>query len=125
MASPRQQPSQLSQAQPQQWRPMTSDERADAWEYILNSPQGIAALNQLAIEGFISPGCAKTFYSNGAMGGFQTLLRVKCPKERGVSIAVGYDEMRVIFNRFETNIETYEVERISSERRSFAIKLPD
>lgn len=105
---------QLSQSQ--QWRRMTPKEQAQAWEYILNSPLGIAALNQLAIEGFISPVCAKTFYLNNKYEGFQTLLRVKCPDQRGVSSAIAYDEMRVIFNRFESSIESFEVERVHSER---------
>lgn len=124
-AEPRKPGPQLSQAQPQQWRRMTSQEQDDAWGYILNSPLGIAALNQLAIEGFISPGCPKTFYLNEKVGGFQSVLRVKCPNERGVSGAVGYGEMRVIFNRFETNIESFEVERVYSEGRPPATNLPD
>lgn len=107
---------QNSQSQSQQWRRMTSKEQAQAWEYILNSPLGIAALNQLAIEGFISPVCAKTFYLNNKYEGFQTLLRVKCPDQRGVSSAIAYDEMRVIFNRFESSIENFEVERVDPER---------
>lgn len=105
-----------SQPQSQQWRRMTPKEQAQAWEYILNSPLGIAALNQLAIEGFISPVCAKTFYLNKKYEGFQTLLRVKCPDQRGVSSAIAYDEMRVIFNRFESTIESFEVERVDPER---------
>jgi hypothetical protein len=116
---------QLSQTQPQQWRRMTSDEQANALQYILNSPLGIAALNQLAIEGFISPGCPKTFYLNENSGGFQTLLRVKCPNQRGVSSAVGYNEIRAIFNRFESNIEDFKIERVSSEGRSPSTTLPD
>jgi len=116
---------QLSQAQPQQWRRMTSEEQDDAWGYILNSPMGIAALNQLAIERFINPNCPKTFYLNEKVGGVQSLLRVKCPNDRGVSGAVGYSEMRVIFNRFESNIESFEVERVYSEGRPPATKLPD
>lgn len=108
---------QNSQSQSQQWRRMTPKEQAQAWEYILNSPLGIAALNQLAIEGFISPVCAKTFYLDKKYEGLQTLLRVKCPDQRGVSSAISYDEMRVIFNRFESSIEGFEVERVHSERR--------
>jgi len=96
----------------EQWRLMTEEEKAQAWKYILNSPLGIAALNQLAIEGFISPNCPKTFYLNEQYGGFQTMLQVECPTGRGVSIALAYDEMRVIFNRFEDNIENFQVERI-------------
>jgi hypothetical protein len=109
---------QPSQPQSQQWRRMNSKEQAQAWEYILNSPLGIAALNQLAIEGFISPVCPKTFYLNKKYEGFQTLLQVKCPDQRGVSSAIAYDEMRVIFNRFESTIESFEVERVSPERPS-------
>lgn len=115
-----------SQAQSQQWRRMNAEEVSQTWEYILNSPMGIAALNQLAIEGFISPSCPKTFYVNEKYGGFQTLLRVKCPDARGVSTAVGYDEMRVIFNRFESNIESFEIERVyPQEGRPPKTNLPD
>lgn len=103
-------------SQSQQWRRMTPKEQAQAWEYILNNPLGIAALNQLAIEGFISPVCAKTFYFHKKYEGFQTLLRVKCPDQRGVSSVIAYDEMRVIFNRFESTIESFEVERVNPER---------
>lgn len=106
------QPGRFGLNRTQQWRRMTQAERVIALEYILNSPMGIVALNQLAIEGFISPGCRKTFYINDQTAGFQTLLRVKCPTERGTSIAVGYDEVRVIFNRFEDNIEGFEVKRV-------------
>ncbi|MGB7440872.1 MAG: hypothetical protein WA919_07380 [Coleofasciculaceae cyanobacterium] len=116
----------LSQNQAQQWRRMTAEERSQAWEYILNSPMGVAALNQLAVEGFISPSCPKTFYLNEEFGGFQTLLRVKCPDARGVSAAVGYDEIRVIFNRFESNIENFEIERVyPQEGRPPKTNLPD
>lgn len=98
--------------QTQQWRPMTHKEQEMAWESILNSPMGIAALNQLAIERFISPVCRKTFYVNDQTGGFQTLLQVKCPDQQGVSIAMSYDEVRVIFNRFEDSIESFEIKRV-------------
>ncbi|MGL5193053.1 MAG: hypothetical protein ACRC8Y_05565 [Chroococcales cyanobacterium] len=103
-------------AQSQQWRRMNDSEVSQQWENILNSPLGVGALNQLALEGFISFECPKTFYINEEFGGFQTLLRVQCPTPRGLSTAVGYDEMRVIFNRFESNIENFEVERVSLER---------
>lgn len=117
---------QVSQAQASQWRRMTPQEQATEVENILNNPLGIAALNQLAIEGFISPNCPKTFYVNEKVGGFQTLWRVKCPDARGVSTAVGYDEMRIIFNRFESNIENFQVERVSAEEgRAPATTLPD
>jgi hypothetical protein len=98
----------------QEWRLMTEEEEEQAWTYILNSPLGIAALNQLAIEGFISPTCLKTFYLNRNYGGFQTMLQVKCPTAQGVSIAREYDEIRLVFNRFEDNIEDFQVERIPS-----------
>lgn len=103
------------QAQSQQWRRMNDSEVSQQWENILNSPLGIAALNQLALEGFISFDCPKTFYINEEFGGFQTLLRVQCPTPRGLSTALAYDEMRVIFNRFESNIENFEVKRVSEE----------
>lgn len=118
-----QSPNSPSRPQTQNWRRMSEPEKANALQYILNSPLGIAALNQLAIEGFISPQCPKTFYTDET--GFQTLLRVKCPDRRGVSIAVGYDEMRVIFNRFEDNIESFQVERVSEENRSRVTPLPE
>lgn len=114
----------IGQSPSQQWRRMNAQEQSQTWEYILNSPLGIAALNQLAVEGFISPTCPKTFYLNEESGGFQTILRVKCPTARGVSTAIAYDEMRVIFNRFESNIENFEVRRISQERPP-QINLPE
>lgn len=103
------------QAQSQQWRRMNDSEVSQQWENILNSPLGIAALNQLALEGFISFECPKTFYINEEFGGFQTLLRVQCPTPRGLSTALTSYEMRVIFNRFESNIEHIEVQRVSEE----------
>lgn len=104
------------QAQSQQWRPMTDAEVSQQWENILNSPLGVAALNQLALEGFISFECPKTFYINEEFGGFQTLLRVQCPTPRGLSAALAYNEMRVIFNRFEMSIDNFEIQRVSEER---------
>ncbi len=104
------------QAQSQQWRRMTDSEVSQQWENILNSPLGVAALNQLALEGFISFQCSKTFYINEEFGGFQTLLRVQCPTPRGLSAALAYDEMRVIFNRFEMSIDNFEIQRVSEER---------
>ena len=108
----------------QSWQKMTAAQEKQAWQYILNSPLGVAALNQLAVEGFISPSCPKTFYTNAAYDGFQFLLRVNCPTARGVSTAVSYGEMRVTFNRFEDNIENFQVERVSSENPP-ATPLPD
>ncbi len=115
----------VSQATDSNWRRMTQEEATQFWEYILNSPLGIAALNQLAIEGFISPVCKKTFYVNEEFGGFQSLLRVKCREPQGVSIALAYDEIRVIFNRFESNIESFEFQRVSWQEMPPEIRLPD
>lgn len=91
------------------WRSLSPSETRDAIDQILQSPMGIAALNQLAIEGFIAFNCDKLYYRDET--GFRLLLQVKCPSPRGVSTAVGYDEMRVIYNTFEGNIESFEVER--------------
>ncbi|HHP7229961.1 MAG TPA: hypothetical protein ACFCUY_03765 [Xenococcaceae cyanobacterium] len=96
----------------EKWRPMTEAEITKTWNYILNSPLGIAALNQLAIEGFISPNCPKSFYASQQYGLFQILLQVKCSSPQGISIAKSYQEMRLILNRFEDNIESFDVERI-------------
>jgi len=113
------------ETQKQQWRRMTTEEEAQTWQFILNSPLGIAALNRLAIEGFISPVCTKTFYLDENSGGFLTALRVQCPEPRGVSAAISYDEMRVIFNRFEDNIENFQVERVHAENRGSVTPLPE
>ncbi|MGF1496490.1 MAG: hypothetical protein ACFB8W_06650 [Elainellaceae cyanobacterium] len=107
-----------------QWRAMTAEETDAQWDYVLNSPLGIAALNQLAVEGFISPICTKQFYTNEEYGGFQTLLQVTCSEPRGASTAAGYDEMRVIFNRFESTIENFEVHRVYPDREP-EISLPE
>lgn len=117
-------PIEVSPASESNWRRMNPDEEAAAWDYILNSPLAIAALNQLAIEGFISPICQKTFYLNEEFGGLQTLLRVKCREPQGVSTAIGYDEIRVIFNRFEMSIESFDIERVSPESPP-SIRLPE
>lgn len=116
---------QNNSAASEQWQAMTAVQEEQAWNYILNNPLGIAALNQLAIEGFISPTCPKSFYTNPEYGGFQFLLRVKCPTERGVSSAIAYDEMRVIFNRFEDNIESFQVERVSEQEGTAVTPLPE
>ncbi len=96
------------------WQPMTTEQENQTWQYILNSPLGIAALNQLAIEGFISPLCSKKFYIDET--GFQSLLKVECPEPRGVSTAISYNAIKVIFGRYEDNIENFRVERIPSEK---------
>lgn len=97
---------------PSTWRKATSEEEQQTWNFILNSPLGIAALNQLAIEGFISPLCEKTLYTHQEYGSFQTLLQVNCPHSRGISTARSYSEMRVVFNRYEDTIIDFSIERI-------------
>lgn len=95
-----------------EWRPATEDETAFIWRVILQSPLGIAALNQLAIEGFINPTCTKTLYAHETFETFQTLLQVECPTPGGVSTARAYDEIRVTLNRFEDTIMDFDLERI-------------
>ncbi|PZU99562.1 MAG: hypothetical protein DCF32_18535 [Leptolyngbya sp.] len=99
-------------ALPEVWQPASEADEALIWRFVLQSPMGVAALNQLAIEGFISPVCEKTLYTHATYESFQTLLRVQCPTPGGVSAARAYDEMRITFNRFEDTIDTFAVERV-------------
>ncbi len=104
----------LAQHQTPTWdRLSAADERA-ALDQILTSPLGVAALNQLAVEGFIAPDCPKTFYRDRETG-FRLLMRVECPTERGVSTAVGYSQMWVEFGLFEGAIERFQVQRYGRE----------
>ncbi len=107
------------------WRRMNEKESVNQIKSLIDSPMGVAALNQLALEGFIGFDCKRSFYVNQRYGGFQTLMRVKCNKPKGASSAIGYDEIRVVFNRFESNIEDFKIERVSQETGSPKIKLPD
>jgi hypothetical protein len=100
---------------PEVWQPASEADQALIWRFVLQSPMGVAALNQLAIEGFISPVCEKTLYTHEVYESFQTLLRVQCPMPGGVSAARAYDEMQVTFNRFEDTIESFSVERIYTD----------
>lgn len=100
---------------PEIWQPATPEEVDRLWDLVLQNPLGVAALNQLAIEGFIDPTCDRTWYSHVEYGTFQSLLQVECPTQRGVNIAVGYDELWVTFNRFEDNITDFQVERIYAD----------
>ncbi|WP_017296649.1 hypothetical protein [Nodosilinea nodulosa] len=102
-------------ALPEVWQPASEDNQAQIWHVVLQSPLGIAALNQLAIEGFISPLCEKTLYTHAVYESFQTLMQVQCPTPRGVSAARAYDEMRITFNRFEDTITDFSIERIYAE----------
>ena len=100
---------------PEIWQPVGAQEEDRLWDLVLNNPLGVAALNQLAIEGFIDPSCDRTWYTHVDYGSFQSLLQVECPTQRGVNIAVGYDEMWVTFNRFEDNITGFDVTRIYAD----------
>lgn len=100
---------------PEVWQPASAADEALIWRFVLQSPMGVAALNQLAIEGFISPLCEKTFYTHETYETFQTLLQVQCPAPGGISTARAYDEMRIIFNRFEDTIDTFSVERVYTD----------
>ncbi|HIK45283.1 MAG TPA: hypothetical protein IGR64_10405 [Leptolyngbyaceae cyanobacterium M65_K2018_010] len=94
------------------WQPASEPDQALIWRIILQSPLGIAALNQLAIEGFISPQCEQKLYTHATYETFQTLLQVQCPTPLGVSAARAYAEMRLLLNRFEDTITDFSVERI-------------
>lgn len=52
-------------------------------------------------------------------------MRIKCSTPRGASSAIGYDEIRVTFNRFESNIENFDIERVSEETGSPKFELPE
>ena len=108
-----------------QWRRMTESEEIEEIRSLIDSRMGVGALNQLALEGFVGFGCTRSFYVNELYGGFQTLMRVKCDPPRGASTAIGYHEIRVIFNRFEDNIENYSIERVSEETGPPEFELPD
>ncbi|MEM7716287.1 MAG: peptidoglycan-binding domain-containing protein [Cyanobacteria bacterium P01_A01_bin.68] len=108
-----------------QWRRMTESEEIEEIRSLIDSRMGVGALNQLALEGFVGFGCTRSFYVNELYGGFQTLMRVKCDPPRGASTAIGYHEVRVIFNRFEDNIENYSIERVSEETGAPEFELPD
>lgn len=108
-----------------QWRLMNEGEKNQEIRSLIDHKMGIAALNQLALEGFISYDCEKSFYINEPYGGFQTLLRIKCNTPTGASSAISFNEVRVIFNRFEGNIENFEIQRIGEEVDQSTFNLPD
>ena len=116
--------SQAAQRQ-DKWVRMSEKQEINQIKSLIDSRMGVAALNQLALEGFIGFGCKRSFYINQRYGGFQTLMRVKCDKPKGASSAIGYSEIRVVFNRLEDNIEDFKIERFSQETGSPKIKLPD
>jgi hypothetical protein len=108
----------------QQWRQMTQEEKYQEILSLIDHKMGIAALNQLALEGFTGYDCEKSFYINDYYGGHQTLMRIKCASGRGASVAISFDEVRVIFNRFEGNIESFEIQRIGEEVDQSTFILP-
>ena len=114
----------IAQSQ-QQWRKMTEEEQNQEILSIINHKMGIAALNQIALEGFVGYDCDKSFYTNEYFGGMETLMRIQCYNPRGASVAIAYNEARIIFNRFEGNIEGFEIQRIGEEVNESTFYLPD
>jgi hypothetical protein len=114
----------IAQSQDAQWQPMSEEEKQRAIDSVINQPLGIAALNQLAIEGFVGADCNRSFYTDQKTG-FRILMQVKCSSPRGVSIALGYDEVRITFSLFEDNIENFTVDRVHAENRDRVTPLPD
>jgi peptidoglycan hydrolase-like protein with peptidoglycan-binding domain len=106
------------------WRRMTETEEIKEIKSLINSLMGVAALNQVALEGFIGHKSTRSFYLNEPYGGLQTLMRVK-GGTGGPSGGIAYNEIRIIFNRFETNIINFDVERVSEETGLPKIQLPD
>ncbi len=108
-----------------QWRKMTVQQEIDEIKSLINSRMGVAALNQVALENFIGFDCTRRFYVNDEFGGLQTLMRVKCSGQGGASTAIAYDEIRVTFNRFESNIEGFDIERVSKDIGPPKFELPE
>ncbi|PAX51888.1 peptidoglycan-binding domain-containing protein [Brunnivagina elsteri] len=106
------------------WSKMTPQQEIDEIKSLINSRMGVAALNQAALEGFVGFNCTRRYYINNKFGGLQTLMRLN-GGSGGVSTAIGYEEIRVTFNRFESNIENFEIERVSSEIGAPKFELPD
>ncbi len=114
----------IPQSQNGQWQAMSEEEKQRTIDLIINRPLGIAALNQLAVEGFVGADCYRNFYTDKETG-FRILMQVKCSSPRGVSIALAYDEIRISFSKFEDNIENFTVERVSAENRDRFTPLPN
>mgnify|MGYP001800968672 FL=1 len=107
------------------WKRMSESEENNEIKSLINSRMGVAALNQVALEGFVGFDCIRSYYTNEQFGPFATLMRIKCSTPRGASTAIGFDEIRVVFSRFEDNIEFFDIERVSEETGSPIIQLPD
>lgn len=97
------------------WQPISAEEEERFWDYVLQSPLGIAALNQLAVEGFISPTCDKKLYSHAEYGTFQTLMHIDCGRPIAGRGGRAFGEVRVTFNRFEDVIASFEIEPVYDE----------
>ena len=104
---------------------MSESEETDEIKSLINSRMGVTALNQLALEGFVGFDCTRSYYTNEKFSPFLSLMRIKCSTPRGASAAIGFDEIRVVFNRFEGNIEGFDIERVSEETGLPIIQLPD
>ena len=108
-----------------QWRRMSESEEIEEIKSLINNRTAVAALNQVALENFVGYDCTRRFYVHEQSYGGYSLMRVKCSTPRGNSAAIGYDEIRVIFNRFEGHIEGFDIERVSEETGPPIIQLPE
>ncbi|MGB3642264.1 MAG: peptidoglycan-binding domain-containing protein [Rivularia sp. (in: cyanobacteria)] len=116
--------SKLNEIGQDNWRRMTETEEINEIKSLISSCIGVAALNQVALEGFIGHTSTRSFYLNERYAGLQTLMRVK-GGTGGPSGGIAYNEIRIIFNRFENNIINFDVERVSEETGLPNIQLPD
>lgn len=96
------------------WRKVTtSEEELEILHKLINSRMGIAMLNQVTLEGFIGYDCERTFYRG--QDTMDWLMRIRCSTPRGVSAALGFEEVRVVMGGFEGKIEDFEVQRLSDD----------
>jgi hypothetical protein len=107
------------------WKRMSESEENDEIKSLINSRMGVAALNQVVLEGFVGFDCTRSYYTHEEFGPFLSLMRIKCSTPKGASTAIGFDEIRVVFNRFEDNIEFFDIERVSEETGRPIIQLPE
>ena len=107
------------------WRRMTEAEEVNEIKSLIKSLMGVAALNRIALEGFIGHNSTRSFYLNEPYTGFQTLMRVKGGTGCGPTTGVSYKEIRIIFYRFEDSITNFDVERVSEDIGPPKIQLPD
>ena len=69
--------SKLNEIGQDNWRRMTETEEINEIKFLISSCIGVAALNQVALEGFIGHTSTRSFYLNERYAGLQTLMRVK------------------------------------------------